>query len=98
MNEGFTLTELYCSCIKTINYCYYHIDFIEEKGEELLVKFLNTEFGGWPILDDENVKRNYSEPIDILIKSRMYGLRLLVNVYVTFNPKDPKYSVLKVNN
>jgi hypothetical protein len=66
------------------------------EGEAKLVEFLNKEFNGWPILNDSNWNDTSYDPMETLIKSRFYGYKQLLDVFVSNNPKDPKYALLRV--
>ena len=57
-------------------------------------EFIETIFNGWPILGDNNMV-NF-DPLETQSISRKYGIRQIVNVYVTTNPLDPTLSVLRV--
>jgi hypothetical protein len=66
-------------------------------GEAKLLDFVNREFGGWPILDDQAWDSNSTfDPMDTLITSRLYSYRQIVDVFISNNPKLPQQSALRV--
>jgi hypothetical protein len=51
-------------------------------------------FDGWPLLDDQfDFNQN---AIVTLIKYRKVGLSPLFSVYVSSNPTDPRFSIIRV--
>jgi hypothetical protein len=69
---------------------------MEIAGEDKLKEYVKTVYGGWPILGDEVWNEAAFDPIETQIVSRSYSIRQIVDVYITNNPKDPKFSNLRV--
>jgi hypothetical protein len=55
---------------------------------------MKNDFDGWPFLDDRfDFNQN---TINLLMKYRKVGSSPLFSVYVSSNPTDPKYSIIRV--
>ena len=59
-------------------------------------QFIKDSFSGWPILGDNNWDEDTFDALETQSISRSYGVRQIVNVYVTTNPKEPTLSILRV--
>jgi hypothetical protein len=76
------------------------LDLLEEKGEEVFLKILDEEFGGWPILGkstNSNLVKSNSSLIERLVMLRNLNFRPLFDIYVTLNPKETQLLMLKVS-
>lgn len=72
---------------------------IEERGIGMIVETIENEFGGWPLLKNEQPDLESSSNISIIekiIKLRKVGSSLPFELYVALNPKDPKQNILRV--
>ena len=69
---------------------------MEIAGEEHLKAFIKDIYEGWPLLGDDNWNETAFDPIKTQVISRRYGIGQILNIYVSSNPKDPKYSNLRV--
>ncbi len=70
---------------------------MEVAGEDKLKEFVKDIYEGWPILGDDTWNAAAFDPIKTQVTSRSYGVRQIVDVYITTNPKDPKFSNLRVS-
>jgi hypothetical protein len=52
-------------------------------------------FGTWPILQTEWHDRDF-DPMDVLIKLRLFQIEPVVDVNSAFDPNNPRALVLKV--
>jgi hypothetical protein len=68
---------------------------MEIAGEDNIKNFIKGYFDCWPILGDTCNETDF-DPIKTQIISRGLGISQIVNVFVAYNPKDPKYSILRV--
>ena len=68
-------------------------ELIDQHGETSFLEILVSEFGGWPLLN--NAKTDISL-IERLVRLRKIGYKPFIEIYVTANPKDPQFSILKV--
>ena len=68
-------------------------ELIDQNGETNFLEIIETEFGGWPLLNDVNSNLNLT---DRLVKLRKIGYKPLIDIHVSANPKDPIESILKV--
>ncbi len=82
--------KLYQSCIKIE--ANERNDFEIEKN---LKKIIQTEYGGWSMLDYGSYEN--LTLIDRFIRLRKIGFKSLIDIQVTSNPKDPLKSILKVS-
>jgi hypothetical protein len=57
---------------------------------------VETTFGGWPLLGDNNWSPIDFDPIQIQVLSRSYGLNQILAIYIDEDPDDPKAAVLAV--
>ena len=69
---------------------------MEIAGEDNLQNFIKNYFDSWPILGDDWNETAF-DPIKTQVTSRGLGISQIVNVFVSNNPKDPKYSILRVS-
>ncbi len=70
---------------------------IEEKGLGDLMSSINKNFGGWPILNEGPYRRNRQQFLDYMIALRRFDSAQLFEVAVSYNPKNPKRFLLRVN-
>ena len=68
---------------------------IEKDGESWFLKVLNDELLGWPILD--GAFTSTKDVVDMMVQYRQRGVRPLVSVTVTSNPKNPAQYVLGID-
>lgn len=61
--------------------------------EPFVKKFLNEEFGGWPMMTG---RANPYTPIELLKKMYKYMLYEFVSISIWANPKDPLKHIIKV--
>lgn len=66
-------------------------------GEDNLKILVETTFGGWPLLGENNWNPSDFDPIQIQVLSRSYGLNQIVSVYIDEDPDDPKAAVLAIS-
>ena len=71
------------------------IEKIEEKGVDKLLKLINEEFMGWPILKS-NEYNETSSLLEKLIRLKKVESSQIFEIYVSTNPKDPTKNVLRV--
>lgn len=67
---------------------------IEQSGEANFLNFIQSEFGDWPALNPLFNDLTFN-PMESLVKFRMYGFRQVVDVRVEINPKNSSQYVLK---
>jgi neprilysin len=77
---------LYQSCIDETQ--------VELTGEANFLNFIQSEFGDWPALNGKFNEATF-DPMDTLVKFRLYGFRQVVDVRVEVNPKNSSQYVLK---
>jgi len=70
-------------------------DTIEEKGEAAFLKMIQTELGGWPILDP-NYDENKETPLQKLVRYRKLESKPIFDFYIGPNPKDPARWIIRV--
>lgn len=77
------------------------LDLIEERGTDYLLEVISSEFGGWPILDN-NPSLSSSKPtkeisiLDKMIRLKRVESSQLFELFVSTNPKNPRRNVLRV--
>ena len=69
---------------------------INKNGEEKFLKVLNKDLTSWPIINNSSTPQNNLTIIEKLVALRNLGFKPLIDVHVGLNPKNPKYSILKV--
>ena len=57
---------------------------------------MREKLGGWPLLNDKNFT-NSMDDIDKLIALRLVGVKPFFDLSVSYNPKKPGHSVLRVS-
>lgn len=72
-------------------------DTIEDNGEFKLLKFLNEELGGWPLLNEFYYNPNPNNTLKTLVNLHQVGVYPLFYFYASVNPSDPNYFVLRVS-
>ena len=91
-NDSFSILNakrLYASCIDEWT--------IEEKALPDLLNVINKQFGGWPILRDGPYRRSRQSFLEFLVVLRKIDSPQLFEVVVSYNPKNPKRFILRVN-
>ncbi len=75
--------NLYKSCMNE--------ELIEKYGEDIILKYIKNEFGGWNILNNEtenNKNYNLTVIMDKLVKLRMLNVKPFFDFDVQSNPKN----------
>jgi membrane metallo-endopeptidase-like protein 1 len=81
--------RLYASCVDEWS--------VEEKALGDLMASINKHFGGWPILKDGQYRRTRQQFLDHMIALRKVDSAQLFEIGVSYNPKNPKRFLLRVN-
>jgi hypothetical protein len=82
--------KLFRSCSNT--------ETIEKYGESKVLKFLNDQFGGWPILNDRHFNPSVESTFNNLIDLYKIDVNPLFNMYVSTNPSNPNETILWVSD
>ena len=83
--------NLYTSCMNE--------ELIEKYGEEVILKYIQNEFGGWNILNKESENnKNFNSTVimDKLVKLRMLNVKPFFDFDVQSNPKNSSLTVLRL--
>lgn len=77
------------------------VDLIEERGIDYLLELIASEFGGWPILNNNPVLSSTKPTKEVSILDKMIRLKRvessqLFELFVSTNPKNPRRNVLRV--
>ena len=75
---------------------------IEARGMNPLMRIINEELGGWPLLQLKQQPNTSNSTTKLSILDRMVRLRRIESselfpLYVSSNPKNPRKSVLRVS-
>lgn len=79
--------KLYASCLNE--------EQIEERGIQPLLNYINGEFNGWPILENNSSFENITV-LEKLIRLKTVESSQLFELFVSTNPKDPKHNLLRI--
>lgn len=74
---------------------YFNSETIEKIGTTSVLKILNEELGGWPILSGNDYKYKFSLNEKQLILKKVEAAQWF-EVFVSTNPKDPKHNILRL--
>lgn len=82
--------RLYASCVDEAS--------IEERSLTDILTLINKEFGGWPILKEGQFRKNRQALLETMISLRKLDSPQFFEVAVSYNPKNPRRFILRVNN